>query len=70
MGHERLGNYFNINFALMQHHHWSLSDLESMVPWERYVYIDLLQEFIKIEDQKRRDADVAARTAAKPVKRM
>ena len=66
MGHERLANYYNTNFALMQHHHWSLSDLENMLPWERYVYIDLLQEFIRLEEQKRRDAEAAARVAAKP----
>lgn len=57
MGHEKLANYFNTNFALMQYHHWSLSDVESMMPWERYVYIDLLAEFIKIEEEKRRDIE-------------
>lgn len=35
----------------MQHHHWSLTELESMMPWERYIYIDLLEAFL-IEQEK------------------
>lgn len=50
MGHERLNNFFVTNFALMQHHHWSLEYLDQMMPWERYVYIQLLQEYIKDEE--------------------
>ena len=67
MGHEKLGTYFNTNFALMQHHHWSLTELENMIPWERYVYIGLLQEFLKLEEQKRRDqeAEMKARMRVK-----
>ena len=31
----------------MQHHKYSLTELENMMPWEREVYIGLLQEYIK-----------------------
>lgn len=55
LGHDKLENYYKTNFALMQHHKYSLSDLESMMPWERYIYIDLLKEFIKEQEQKARD---------------
>lgn len=51
MGHANLGNYYNTNFGLMQHHKWSLTEMESMMPWERYVYIDLLQAFL-LEQEK------------------
>jgi len=54
MGHDSLANYFKTNFALMQHHKWSLSDLEEMMPWERYIYIDLLQEFLREQEEQRR----------------
>jgi hypothetical protein len=37
------------NFALMQHYHWSLEYIESLPPWERQVYIDLLQKWVKEE---------------------
>tara|TARA_B100000963_G_scaffold111588_1_gene97141 strand:+ start:385 stop:522 length:138 start_codon:yes stop_codon:yes gene_type:complete len=38
----------------MQHHNYSLSDLENMIPWEREVYVDMLITFIKEENEKRK----------------
>jgi len=38
----------------MQHHKYSLSELEGMLPWEREIYINLLIEFLK-EEKKRRE---------------
>jgi hypothetical protein len=37
---------------LVQHHKYSLSELESMVPWEREIYVDLLLEHLKEERQR------------------
>lgn len=54
MGHDKLGNVYKTNFALIQHHKWSLSDLEDMIPWERYIYIDLLQNFLREQEDQRR----------------
>jgi hypothetical protein len=31
--------------------------MESMMPWERYVYVELLQEFLKEEEQNMRDRE-------------
>jgi len=36
----------------MQHHKYSLSELENMMPWEREIYLTLLQEHIKEENDK------------------
>ncbi len=36
----------------MQHHNYSLSDLEGMIPWEREIYITLLMQFIEEEKKK------------------
>ena len=36
----------------MQHHNYSLSELENMIPWEREVYIGLLLEFLKEENER------------------
>jgi hypothetical protein len=52
MGHDKLGNYFKTNFGLMEHHHWSLSEIESMLPWERYIYVDLLKEYLAAEEER------------------
>tara|TARA_Y100000768_G_C23552132_1_gene484181 strand:- start:26 stop:160 length:135 start_codon:yes stop_codon:yes gene_type:complete len=38
----------------MQHHNYSLSDLENMIPWEREIYIDMLVTYIKEENEKRK----------------
>ena len=38
----------------MQHHKYSLTELENMIPWEREIYVDMLVEYIK-EDKKRQE---------------
>lgn len=50
MAHTSLESYYETNFALMQHHKYSLTELENMLPWEREVYIGLLQNYL--EEQK------------------
>jgi hypothetical protein len=52
MAHEDLESYFKTNFALMQHHKYSLTELETMIPWEREVYLTLLQQYIEEENLK------------------
>ena len=38
----------------MQHHNYSLSDLEGMMPWEREIYVEMLAQFIKEENEKQK----------------
>ena len=52
MAHEDLASYFKLNFALMQHHKYSLTELENMIPWEREIYVSLLQQFVEEENLK------------------
>jgi hypothetical protein len=52
MAHENLESYFKTNFALIQHHKYSLTELENMIPWEREVYVSLLKNFIEEENLK------------------
>ena len=63
MGHDRLANHYQTNFALMQHHKWSLSDMESMIPWERYIYIEILQNFLKQQEIEMKQRELEAKTA-------
>ena len=37
---------------MMQHHKYSLTELDNMMPWEREIYVALLMEFIKEENDK------------------
>ena len=42
------------NFALMQHHKYSLTELDNMVPWEREVYVKLLVKFLEEEEKRQK----------------
>jgi len=37
---------------MMQHHKYSLKELENMMPWEREIYIGLLTNYIQQENEK------------------
>ena len=37
----------------MQHHKYSITEIENMLPWERDVYVNLLVNYIKQENEKR-----------------
>ena len=36
----------------MQHHKYSLTELDNMLPWERQVYIDMLVKFLEEENER------------------
>jgi hypothetical protein len=48
-------NLFKTNFALMQHHQYSLTELENMIPWEREIYVALLIDWIEEEEQRQKN---------------
>lgn len=50
--HESLGNYYKMNFALMQYHKYSLAELENMLPFEREIYIHMLVQYLEEEKQR------------------
>ena len=37
---------------MMQHHKYSLTELENMVPWEREIYVGMLNEHIREENER------------------
>ena len=55
LGYDNLMNYFKTNFSLMQHHKYSLSDIENMMPWEKFIYVDMLKQYIKHQEDMMRD---------------
>jgi len=50
--HSDLSAFYRTIFSLMQHHKYSLEELESLIPWEREVYINLLISYLKEEKEK------------------
>lgn len=41
-------------FELAQHHKYSISDIENLLPYERDLYFEMLIEFIKLKEEKNR----------------
>ena len=55
-----LENYFRLNFSLMQYHKYSLTEIENMMPWERDIYVGLLQAHLEEEQLKQRQKNANA----------
>ena len=61
--HTSIDSVLETNFSLMQHHKWSVSDIENMIPWEKEVYVNYLIKFLekqKLEAQQVKAADANA----------
>ena len=37
---------------MMQHYKYSLTELDDMIPWEREIYVSLLQQYVEEENLK------------------
>jgi hypothetical protein len=37
---------------MMQHHNYNLGELNEMLPWEREIYVSMLKEHIKEENER------------------
>ncbi len=57
MAHIDLESFYKLNFALVQHHKYSLTEIENMMPWEREVYLGLLNQYIEEENLKAQQAN-------------
>ena len=60
MAHNNLENYFRLNFAMMQYHKYSLTEIENMIPWERDIYVGLLKQHLEEEELKRNQSNANA----------
>jgi hypothetical protein len=43
------------NFGLVQHHKYSLTEIENLIPWEREIYLTLLQQYVEEEDKRQKE---------------
>ena len=57
MGHDTLANHIKSNFNLIHHHKWSLTEVEGMMPWEKAIYVDLLNTWIKDQEDDAKQAE-------------
>lgn len=52
MSHNSLVNYYTMMFSLIQHHKYSITELEDMIPYERDIYVDMLMAYLKEEKER------------------
>ena len=52
MSYINLESYYRLNFAVKQFHKWSISEMENMIPFEREIYLGLLEQHIEEENLK------------------
>ena len=38
----------------MQHHNYSLTEIDNMIPWEREIYLDMLLDYLKEQEQRQK----------------
>tara|TARA_Y100001970_G_scaffold290_1_gene338 strand:- start:349 stop:522 length:174 start_codon:yes stop_codon:yes gene_type:complete len=55
-----LESYFRLNFALMQYHKYSLTEIENWMPWERDIYVGMLKQHLEEEELKRKQQQANA----------
>lgn len=59
LNHNTLFNYYKLNFGLMQHHKYSLTEIENMFPWELDIYSSLLIQHIEEMNNKDKNSEFA-----------
>lgn len=57
MGHDTLSNHIKSNFNLIHFHKWNLGEIDNMIPWEKHIYVELLNASIKEEEDNARQRD-------------
>lgn len=52
VGYSDLPQYYQLNFSLMQHHNYAMSDIENWIPFERDIYVNMLLKYLKEEKER------------------
>lgn len=47
MSYNTLANYYTTIFAMVQHHKYSIEELEDLIPFERDLYSDMLLSYLE-----------------------
>ncbi len=57
--HTTIDNTMETNFALMQHHKWSLTDIENLIPWEKEIYVNYLLKYLEKQKLEAKQAEAS-----------
>lgn len=50
MSYSNITNYYKTIFSMVQHHKYSITELENLIPFERDLYVEMLVDYL--EEQK------------------
>lgn len=51
--HINLGEYYQMVFAMAQHHKYSISEIENLIPYERDLYFGMIVNYIEQQEANR-----------------
>jgi|TARA_R110000851_G_scaffold113786_1_gene238621 hypothetical protein len=60
LSHNSLANYYSLVFSLAQHHKYSITEIENLMPFERDIYVAMLMDYL--EKEKIKNEERAAQT--------
>jgi len=52
LSHNNLSLYYQKIFAMAQHHKYSITEIENMLPYERDIYFQMLADFIQKQKEE------------------
>jgi hypothetical protein len=52
MTHNSISNYYKVIFSLVQHHKYSITEIENLIPFERDLYVEMLIDHIEEQNAK------------------
>lgn len=57
MSYNSLENYYQVMFALRQHHGWTIPEIEDLIPYERDLFVGMLEGYLEELKEKRKEAE-------------
>jgi len=54
MGYNNLTNYYTTIFSLRQHHGYSITEIEELIPFEREIYMNMVIAYLQELDEKKK----------------
>lgn len=56
LSHNTLQNYYSSVFSMVQHHKYSITEIENLIPFERDIYLEMLIKHIKETEEARNNS--------------
>ena len=47
-----LHNYYQTTFLMMKEHNFTLSEIENMLPWEKFIYESLIIKYLQQKQEE------------------